>query len=338
MRIRAVRDADEATVRELWEEFEAELPEPPGFQPETWDEAWPDLRRHAEKGVALLAEDDEGAVAYAFARAPEHGRAHVTDVYVRPRARRRGLATALMRHVADGAEELGAAWLSLDVLASNEAARALYERLGFETAHIVMAAPIGAVQEHSDAGAPAGDSYGTAYVQSDDQAAVVAAVRRFVPRLHRSGTSVVSAPANGWIAVHDDVADREPRLLRRLAQELSHVTGSPVFSLGVEENRVIRLVVFERGQVLDEYLSVPDYHGPLPPGDAVALRANATVLARLTGAEPARIREVARTGTSTADLPPAPEHATALADALGIPAPQRFADAVGHPGAAVVEH
>ncbi|MBD0347707.1 MAG: GNAT family N-acetyltransferase [Thermoleophilia bacterium] len=338
MTIRAVRDADEATIRELWEEFEAELPEPPGFQPETWDEAWHDLRLHARDGVALLADDEEGPVGYAFARAPEHGRAHVTDVYVRPRARRRGVASELLRELAEGASDLGARWLSLDVLASNMPARTLYEQLGFEQAHVVLAAPVDTVLERLGARRDGGESYGAAYVQSDDQGAVVAAVERFVPRLHRSGATVVSVPANGWVAVHDDAADRDPRLLRRLGQELSHVTGTPVLVLGVQEGGVVRLVAFERGHVLDEYLSVPGYFGPVPPGDAVALRANATVLARLTGAEPRRIREVARTAASPADLPPAAEHALALAETLGLPGAYGFADAAREPGAAVVEH
>ena len=52
---------------------------------------------------------------------------------------------------------------------------------------------------------------------------------------------------------------------------------------------------------------MPEYHGPLPPGDVIALGANPTVVARLTGADPARVREVARTAASPADLPPALE-------------------------------
>src|SRR5438093_12646000 len=87
--IRRATEADEAVLRQLWEEFEAEVPEPPGYVAESWDEAWTDIRRHIREGVALLAEDDEGAVGHALTAAPKGGRAHVHDVYVRPRARRR---------------------------------------------------------------------------------------------------------------------------------------------------------------------------------------------------------------------------------------------------------
>ena len=59
MTIRAVTAADEDAIRGLWEAFGEEVPEPEGFTPETWEEAWPDLSRHAREGVALIAEDDE---------------------------------------------------------------------------------------------------------------------------------------------------------------------------------------------------------------------------------------------------------------------------------------
>ncbi len=62
---------------------------------------------------------------------------------------------------------------------------------------------------------------------------------------------------------------------------------------------------------------MPEFYGPLPPGDVVALGANPTVAARLTGADPARVRAVARTASSPAELPPPPELAAQLAGLLG---------------------
>jgi hypothetical protein len=46
--------------------------------------------------------------------------------------------------------------------------------------------------------------------------------------------------------------------------------------------------------------------------------ANPTVVARLTGAEPGRVRAVARTAASPAELPPAPELFAQLAEVLGL--------------------
>jgi hypothetical protein len=78
------------------------------------------------------------------------------------------------------------------------------------------------------------------------------------------------------------------------------------------------MILFERGSIVDEYLSVPEFYGPLPPGDVVGLAANPTVVSRLTGADPAAIRRIAHTAPAPADLPPARELLASLAEALGI--------------------
>ena len=168
-------------------------------------------------------------------------------------------------------------------------------------------------------GADKAPSFGSVHVQTDDLDGVVRAVRQFVPRMPGgSKGSVVAPPRNGWIAVYDELTDRNPEMLRRLARELSDRMGAVVLLMGVEENEVVRFVLFERGRVMDEYLSVPDYYGDIPPGDVIALSANPTVVARLTGADPAEVRRVARTGKSTEDLPPATELAADLGELLGI--------------------
>jgi hypothetical protein len=118
--------------------------------------------------------------------------------------------------------------------------------------------------------------------------------------------------------VYDELCDREPEMLRRLARELSDRMGAVVLLLGVEEGNVVRFVFLERGRVMDEYLSVPEYHGPLPPGDVIGLGANPTVVARLTGAEPARLRDEARTAQHAGELPPAPELIERIAEVLGV--------------------
>ena len=44
------------------------------------------------------------------------------------------------------------------------------------------------------------------------------------------------------------------------------------------------MILFDRGGIVDEYASVPEFHGPLPPGEVVALHANPVVVERYTGA------------------------------------------------------
>jgi hypothetical protein len=182
-------------------------------------------------------------------------------------------------------------------------------------------------------------SFGSVHIQTDDQGAVLQTVARLVPRVFRSHATVVSEARNGWVAVYDQVADRDPRQLARLGRELSNASGHVVFTIGVEEGKAVHYIAFERGRTLDEYLSVPDFRGPLPPGDAVALRANPTVVARLTGAEAASVRAVARTAASPDELPPADQLMAELAEVLGLEgAGIGFEAARELPGAIVVEH
>jgi ribosomal-protein-alanine N-acetyltransferase len=56
---------------------------------------------------------------------------HINNVALRPALRGHGLGTALMHHVFTEARRLGATRATLEVRASNVAARRLYERLGF---------------------------------------------------------------------------------------------------------------------------------------------------------------------------------------------------------------
>ena len=51
------------------------------------------------------------------------------------------------------------------------------------------------------------------------------------------------------------------------------------------------MVALDRGGIVDEYRSVPEFYGPLPPGDVIGLAANPTVLARLTGADPQDVKQ-----------------------------------------------
>jgi hypothetical protein len=192
-----------------------------------------------------------------------------------------------------------------------------WARAGFTEQARIFHAPLDLVERLLAGGKE--PSFGAVHIQTDDVEAVVRAVRQYVPRLPGgSAGSVVAPPRNGWTAVYDELCDREPEMLRRLARELSDRMGAVVLLLGVEEGTAVRFVFFERGRVMDEYLSVPEFHGPLPPGDVIGLGANPTVVARLTHADPARVREVARTAVSSSELPPAPELIERIADVLGV--------------------
>jgi hypothetical protein len=191
-------------------------------------------------------------------------------------------------------------------------------RAGFSETSRVLEAPIAALEEHL--GARKEPSFGSIHVQSDDLDAVVRAVRQFVPRLPGgSQGSVVLPPSDGWTSAYDELADREPEMLRRLAREISDRMGAFVLVMGLEEGQVVRYVALERGRVVDEYLSVPEHYGQLPPGEVIALGANPRLMSRLTGADADAVRATARTGETPAELPPAEETLGELARLFGIP-------------------
>jgi hypothetical protein len=224
---------------------------------------------------------------------------------------------------------------SVRVEVTRDAAPA-WARAGFSETARVVEARVEALE--SRLAGSAGRSFGSVHVQTDDVDGVVRAVRQFVPRMPGSSKgSVVTSPRNGWVAVYDELTDRDPEMLRRLARELSDRMGAVVLSLGVEVEQVVRFVLFERGRVMDEYLSVPQFHGELAPGDVISLAANPTVVSRLTGADPAAVRDVIRTADRPEDLSPAHQLIGEIAAVLGVHGAEHgYAGASDEPGAVAV--
>ena len=292
-------------VRELWQAFNAEIPDEPWREDDLAEDlAW--VEHAIRDEIVLLAGEDGLAVAQ---RKGER-LGFLDVVYVRPEARRSGLAAQLVREVAARMREGGVEMLELEVLASNAEARAIYDRWGFKPVELTLGAPLAQLEQRL---APAdGPTFGFVHVQTDDVEKVkrdAAKVLRFEPDVEVEGN---------WVRVRSDATDAEPERLKALAKELSYTTGGVVLSLGVDRGVVVRYDLFDKGADVDEYLSVPEYFGPLPPGDTYALGANATVVGRLTGADPRRVREVARTAASPGELPPAQELYEQIATVIGV--------------------
>jgi hypothetical protein len=220
----------------------------------------------------------------------------------------------LLRRLADEAAAGGQESVMVEVA---PAVAAAWGRAGFIERARVLTASLESLEARLQG--EAGPSFGSIHVQTDDIDGVARAVRQFVPRMPGSSKgSVVAPPRNGWVAVYDELCDRDPEMLRRLARELSDRMGAVVLLLGVEAGQVVRFVLFERGRIMDEYLSVPQFHGEVPPGDVIALQANPTVVARLTGADPADVRRVVRTANAPEELPPATDLVGQIASVLGV--------------------
>jgi hypothetical protein len=155
----------------------------------------------------------------------------------------------------------------------------------------------------------------TTHVQSDDRVSVERAVAQFLPRLEAPEI----ATRESWIRVQDPVFDRDRDAHGRFARELSDRLGAVTVALA-QEGDVVRFRLYERGRMVDEYLSVPTYYGEISKGDELALEANPTLVARLTGADRDDVRRVARTALTPAELPPAAELYEQIANLMGLDA------------------
>jgi ribosomal protein S18 acetylase RimI-like enzyme len=310
--IRNATPEDVDLLMSLVERLESELPPLPYPEdPAEYERA--KVERMVTDGVALLAEDDGRAVGYALGRYGEHGptTVYVSDLWVDSGARRQGLGRQLLHGVSSAAAERGVTHVVLDVDAKNRDAIAFYERLGFEEgAKIFRIALEGLLHEEE----PKPDSMGSLHVQTDDVQAVERVVNEFLPRFLRGASGRVDG-GRTWTRVTVDPFDLET--LRKLGTELSYRFGVTV-ALTLEEAVVVRWIIHDHGRMVDEYLSVPEYYGALPPGDALALRSNPTVVARVTGADAARVRAAARTAERVGDLPPPEELFAQLAELLGL--------------------
>jgi ribosomal protein S18 acetylase RimI-like enzyme len=310
--IRTATAEDVDLLMSLVERLEAELPALPYAEnPAEFERR--KVERMVSDGIALIAEEDGSAVGYALARYGDHGptTVYISDLWVDSPARGKGIARELMRRVSEAAAAHGSTHVVLDVDSKNAAAIAFYERLGFEEGAKILRAPLDRLLEKPE---ERGESFGAVHVQSDDAETVERVVNDYLPRLVRGASRAVER-GRGWTAVRLEPYDRD--VVRKLGAELSYRFGVTVV-LALEDDAVVRFVIHDQGRMVDEYLSVPEYFGPLPPGDALALRANPTVVSRLTGAEPARVRAVARTAASPGELPPARELYAQLAEVLGL--------------------
>jgi N-acetylglutamate synthase-like GNAT family acetyltransferase len=273
------------------------------------------------EGLAFVAEDGSRITGLVFGKVEN---AHpdvceVTDLYVVPEARGAGLGRSLLRTIVDELRRRGVGNVSLDVMITNTGAITLYRQLGFTPVSYTMVAARDVVADRLSASARP-PSVGSLHVQTDDENAVERATSQFLPRIGRSEWTEVSAARNDWVTVIDELCDRDRSAQRRLGAELSDRLGVPVVAFAVEEEAVVRFLLFDRGRMVDEYLSVPTYYGELAKADELSLAANPTLVARLTGADPGRVRAVARVAASPAELPPPRELVRQIAEVMNLEA------------------
>jgi len=135
MNVRPATQDDRETLRRFWTALYEEAPEP-DHRRKRWSAVEDDVRTAIDEHVALIAEEECTPTGFVLAHARHEHIGYVTDLYVSPDNRRRGIAHALLE---EARRRLGCPVLELDVAAENADARAFYERLGFREQSVRLA-------------------------------------------------------------------------------------------------------------------------------------------------------------------------------------------------------
>lgn len=93
----------------------------------------PELRHYMQRRGAftLIKEDDEGVAAFVVAESSRRGTGHIITIDVRPRGRRRGHGSELLRAAEDRLRADGCGAVLLEVAVDNETAIRFYKRHGY---------------------------------------------------------------------------------------------------------------------------------------------------------------------------------------------------------------
>jgi histidinol-phosphatase len=127
--VRPATQADRETLLALWEEFADDSV--PAWVPDARDGTAAGIDRSIAFEAAYLAERDGETVGFAAAVPYGQGAAELVELYVRPPARRAGVAAALLREVTAALRRAGVEYVFVSTGADNAAALAVYERWGF---------------------------------------------------------------------------------------------------------------------------------------------------------------------------------------------------------------
>jgi ribosomal protein S18 acetylase RimI-like enzyme len=136
LNVRRATEDDRETLYALWDEWvQRESPVP------SWVEGAREGTRAQidvaiSSGCAMIAEEHGDVLGFACGVVTGRRTGDLTELYVRPKARRLGIARALARAVVAALRERGVASVTGGVGPENTAARSFYENAGFRTVEL----------------------------------------------------------------------------------------------------------------------------------------------------------------------------------------------------------
>jgi ribosomal protein S18 acetylase RimI-like enzyme len=142
LNVRRATEDDRETLYALWDEWvERESPVP------SWVEGAGEGTRAGidtavSSGSAVIAEEHGEVLGFACGVMRGLRIGELTELYVRPKARRRGIARELVRAMVAALSARGAAFVTGGVAPDNAAARSFYENAGFRPVELRLVADV----------------------------------------------------------------------------------------------------------------------------------------------------------------------------------------------------
>ena len=146
MKVRRATEDDRETLYALWDEWVAREPPIPSWVEGAREGTRAGIDTALRSGSAVIAEQGSEVLGFACGVMRGLRLGDLTELYVRPEARRRGIARELVRAVVDGLSERGAAFVAGGVGPDNAPARSFYENAGFRSVEIRLVADVETLQ------------------------------------------------------------------------------------------------------------------------------------------------------------------------------------------------
>ena len=140
--VRRATEADRATLYGLWDEWVERETSIPSWVEDAREGTRAGIDTAVRFGSAVIAEERGDVLGFACGAMQGLRIGDLTELYVRPDARRRGIAGELVRAVLAALRERGAVFVTGGVGPDNAPARDFYKKAGFRTVELRLVVDI----------------------------------------------------------------------------------------------------------------------------------------------------------------------------------------------------
>lgn len=113
-------------------------------------------------------------------------------------------------------------------------------------------------------------------VRSDSMERVTEAMQR-----RDASSAYISPELNGWVSIYEGNSEsQDDQIIKTLGTTLSTDLQTAVIAFLIHDSSVLYYWLFEDGTLIDQYVSIPDYFGPVPDAEKLAARGEAGKLLR----------------------------------------------------------